>query len=150
MDAAVMKRTRGGFGLLEVVASMIILALMSTAIMYLQYGNRQAALRIQARNEATEIGQNVIDSLSALTLAQVQPISDREVLSNERNLATGGTMRKRYVVNVTVQAQTAGETVTIDGHTYGGTVETSKEILVDVMFLMGTTPHHINLSAVVK
>lgn len=150
MDAAVMKRTRGGFGLLEVVASMIILALMSTAIMYLQYGNRQAALRIQARNEANEVAQNILDSLSALSLAQVIPFT-RPIDGNMRNLATGTMTRRRYIVTVTTpQDQTAGDLVTVGSASYGGAVVTGKQVLVDVEFDMGGTKHHINLSGVVK
>lgn len=144
-------RRKAGFGLLEVVASMIIMALMSTSIMYLHYANRGIALRIQARNEATEIGMNILDSLSALSIHQVEPISNRVVMGSVRNLATGSTTARPYIVNVSTVDHTVSNQVTINSANYGSNaVLISREILVDVGFNLGDGNFHIKLSGVVK
>lgn len=145
------RRSKAGFGLLEVVASMIIMALMSTSIMYLHYANRGIALRIQARNEATEIGMNILDSLSALSIHQVEPITDRVVMGSVRNLATGSTTARPYTVNVTTVDHTVSNQVSINSANYGSNaVLISREILVDVGFKLGDGNFHIKLSGVVK
>lgn len=59
-----------GFGILEVVVAALVLGFLYTAVINLQTGNRETLLRIRGRDGATEIAQNVIDSLGALGLAR--------------------------------------------------------------------------------
>ncbi|MCL1956050.1 MAG: type II secretion system GspH family protein [Fibromonadales bacterium] len=55
-----------GFGLLEVLVAAIVLGFLVIALNRLQLGNREAILRIRARDAANIIAQHVLDSLGAL------------------------------------------------------------------------------------
>lgn len=58
-----------GIGILEVMVAALVLGILYAAVSNLQKGNREALLRIRGRDGATEVAQNVIDSLGALGLA---------------------------------------------------------------------------------
>ncbi len=58
-----------GIGIMEVVVAALVLGILYTAVSNLQKGNREALLRIRSRDGATEVAQNIIDSLGALGLA---------------------------------------------------------------------------------
>ena len=60
-----------GFGIVEVLIAAAVLGFMYMAILNLQGGNRDALLRIRGRDGATEVAQNLIDSLGALGLASL-------------------------------------------------------------------------------
>lgn len=59
-----------GIGIMEVMVAALVLGILYAAISNLQKGNREALLRIRGRDGATEVAQNIIDSLSALGLAR--------------------------------------------------------------------------------
>ncbi len=65
------KRTRGGFGIVEVLISAVILGFLLVALLNLQGGNRESLLRVRARDGAVAVAQETIDSLSALGLASL-------------------------------------------------------------------------------
>lgn len=58
-----------GIGIMEVMVAALVLGLLYAAVSNLQKGNHDALLRIRGRDGATEIAQNIIDSLGALGLA---------------------------------------------------------------------------------
>ena len=58
-----------GIGIMEVMVAALVLGLLYAAVSNLQKGNREALLRIRGRDGATEIAQNVIDSLGSVGLA---------------------------------------------------------------------------------
>ena len=62
-------KSKHGVGIMEVMIAALVLGLLYTAVSNLQRGNREALLRIRGRDGATEVAQNVIDSLGALGLA---------------------------------------------------------------------------------
>lgn len=62
-------RRKRGFGILEVLVAALVLGILYAAVSNLQKGNRDALLRIRSRDGATEVAQNIIDSLGALGLA---------------------------------------------------------------------------------
>ena len=148
MDSSI--KLKLGFGLLEIVVSMIVLALVSTSIMMLHYGNRMASLRIQMRNEATEIGQNILDSMSAHALSKLTPIVNLQVQGNERHLGTGAKTKRIYTVNASIVPHTVNQAVTIDGVSYGHEVNTRSEIVVKVSFPVANSTQSVELSTVVK
>lgn len=83
-----------GFGLLEALASMFILALLATAVMTMNYTNHQAALRISTRNEATLIAQRVMDSLQVLGVSRVR--SDSLDVTGDSTKTVGAKFNRRY------------------------------------------------------
>lgn len=76
-------RCKRGFGIIEVMIAALVLGILYAAVSNLQKGNRDALLRIRGRDGATEVAQNIIDSLSTLGLAS---FSD-EMLTSDGYLA---------------------------------------------------------------
>lgn len=68
-------RSKRGIGILEVMVAALVLGILYAAVSNLQKGNRDALLRIRGRDGATEVAQNIIDSLGALGLAKLSDAS---------------------------------------------------------------------------
>lgn len=64
-------RGKRGFGIVEALVAAAVLGFMYMAILHLQEGNHDALLRIRGRDGATEVAQNLIDSLGALGIASL-------------------------------------------------------------------------------
>jgi hypothetical protein len=69
-----------GFGIVEVLIAAVVLGFLYMALLNLQGGNHDALLRIRGRDGATEVAQNLIDSLGNLGLAS---LSDKRVGEDE-------------------------------------------------------------------
>lgn len=69
-----------GFGIVEVLIAAAVLGFLYMAVLNLQSGNRDALLRIRGRDGATEVAQNLIDSLGALGIAS---LSDEKIGTDE-------------------------------------------------------------------
>jgi Tfp pilus assembly protein PilV len=65
------QKNKRGFGIVEVLISAAVLGFMYMAILNMHEGNHDSLLRIRSRDGATEIAQNLIDSLGALGLASL-------------------------------------------------------------------------------
>ena len=78
--ASVLKR---GFGIVEVLVAAAVLGFLYVAVLNLQGGNRDALLRIRGRDGATEVAQNIIDSLNSVGLAS---LSDEKLVNAEGEL----------------------------------------------------------------
>lgn len=63
--------SKRGFGIVEVLIAAAVLGFLYMAVLNLQGSNREALLRIRGRDGATEVAQNLIDSLSALGIANL-------------------------------------------------------------------------------
>jgi len=57
---------KSGFGIVEVLIAAAVLGFLYMAVLNLQSGNQDALLRIRGRDGATEVAQNLIDSLGSL------------------------------------------------------------------------------------
>ncbi|SHK53651.1 hypothetical protein [Fibrobacter sp. UWB12] len=66
-----LKKSKGGFGIVEALVAAAVLGFMYMAIMNMHGGNHDSLLRIRGRDGATEVAQNLIDSLGALGLASL-------------------------------------------------------------------------------
>ena len=64
-------QSKRGFGIVEVLIAAAVLGFLYMAVLNLQGGNRDALLRIRGRDGATEVAQNLIDSLGALGIASL-------------------------------------------------------------------------------
>lgn len=76
------QKSKSGFGIVEVLIASVVLGFLYMAVMNMQGGNHDALLRIRARDGATEVAQNLIDSLGALGLAS---LSDDKIKDAEGN-----------------------------------------------------------------
>jgi len=56
---------KSGFGLMEVLAAAVVLGFLIVGLTQLQKGNREAILRVRARDAANFVAQHVLDSISA-------------------------------------------------------------------------------------
>ena len=68
-------RNKSGFGIVEVLVAAAVLGFLYVALLNLQGGNHDALLRIRGRDGATEVAQNLIDSLGALGVARLSDAS---------------------------------------------------------------------------
>jgi len=113
-----------GFGLLEVLIASVVLGFLIVGLTKLQTGNRESILRVRARDAASIIAQEVIDSVSALGSASVE-IGTRECGNNGANdlcrlrvfKGAAGDVTTNYKVKVAVtkdQSQEVGNTNTSD------------------------------------
>lgn len=73
------QQAKRGFGIVEVLIAAVVLGFLYMAVLNLQSGNRDALLRIRGRDGATEVAQNLIDSLGALGIAN---LSDEKLIAN--------------------------------------------------------------------
>lgn len=78
-------RNKRGFGIVEALIAAAVLGFLYMAVMNLQSGNHDALLRIRGRDGATEVAQNIIDSLGALGIAG---LSDDKLVNCNDNANT--------------------------------------------------------------
>lgn len=146
MDGSLKNCKRAGFGLVEVLASMIIMALMFSAVNLLQKNNYNTALRLQTRNEATQIAQNVLSGLQAVGVNSVRAVSDSVVFGSMYRMNTGEQIRRQYRVTVELEPHAITD-VTAHGsfvHIY------AKSVSVKVNWLLGNHEAEIQLNSVVQ
>jgi len=61
-----------GFGLMEVLVAAVVLGFMILGLNTLQKGNREALLRVRARDAASFVAQHVLDSLGSVGLNSIE------------------------------------------------------------------------------
>ena len=81
---------KSGFGIVEVLIAAAVLGFLYVALLNLQSGNREALLRIRGRDGATEVAQNLIDSLGSLGIARL----------SDASVGTGGKITVHNIVRV--------------------------------------------------
>jgi len=84
-------KNKCGFGIVEVLIAAAVLGFLYVALLNLQGGNHDALLRIRGRDGATEVAQNLIDSLGALGIAS---------LSDEKLKGSDGLLHPIEVHNI--------------------------------------------------
>jgi prepilin-type N-terminal cleavage/methylation domain-containing protein len=155
MGNSIKKQNRcRGFGIIEILISIVVLGFLMTALLNLQLGNRDALLRIRARDGAVDVAQDAIDSLSILGVSALsktalpsQKISFSKTRSWQR---TGGFPIKvnyNVEINVSDDATYASEEKSYYGsmdHTY------AKRLDVKVSWPFKGTTHSINYSGVIR
>jgi len=73
-----------GFGLLEVLVAAVVLGFMILGLNTLQKGNRDALLRVRARDAASFVAQHVLDSLGAVGLNSI--VAEEQAKCNNQKL----------------------------------------------------------------
>jgi type II secretory pathway pseudopilin PulG len=64
-------RSKSGFGITEALVAAAVLGFLYVAVLNLQGSNRDALLRIRGRDGATEVAQQIIDSLNTVGIANL-------------------------------------------------------------------------------
>lgn len=65
------KNAKRGFGIVEVMVSIVVLGFMYVALSKLQGGNHDAFIRIRGRDGAVQVAQEVLDSLRRMGAASI-------------------------------------------------------------------------------
>ena len=155
MDNSLNKNvSRRGFGIIEILVSIVVLGFLMVALFNLQGGNRDAFLRIRARDGAVTIAQDAIDSLGKVGLASLsetalpsQKISFSKTKAWKR---TGGfPVKVDYQVDIQVSQDalySSQEKSSYDSldHVY------AKRLDVKVSWPFKGTNHSVNFSGVVR
>ena len=137
-------RRKAGFGLVEALVAMVILALLFTGVMVMNYSNHRAALRIATRNQAIQVGQRVLDSLQVLGLVMVNDCSGEIVGDTLRTLKGSFRYRYRWSADVDTMLTTVGP---------AGLQSTSvraKKVDLQVRWILDNHENTISLSTVVE
>ncbi|MCL2102153.1 MAG: hypothetical protein FWH22_10635, partial [Fibromonadales bacterium] len=96
-----------GFGIIEVVAAAVVLAFLLVGLNIMQKGNREAVLRIRARDAAQIVAQDFLDSLNRLGVSSVNtgglPIEKIYEWEGRGEIVS----RITYTINATIDYETA-------------------------------------------
>lgn len=143
-----------GFGIMEILVSIVVLGFLMMALLNLQLGNREVFLRIRARDGAVNVAQNAIDSLSLMGAAALSKHAiDSQVIEFEKSRSwprtVGFPMEVVYSVRIEVSDDStylATETSAYQSlnHTY------AKRLDVTVSWPYKTSVQSINYSGVVR
>lgn len=146
-----------GFGITEVLIASVILGFMCVALNKLQAGNHETFLRLRSRDAATEVAQNLLDSLRSVGASAVPSKSvatgdtTYSVGDVERSWARGlgGTSTVKYSRTLKVlatndyQADNVSAMGTIS-HTY------AKQVEVEVSWPFKGSTQSITISGVIR
>lgn len=150
-----MKRKQG-FGIIEVLIGAAVLGFLYIAVLNLQSGNRDALLRVRARDGATEVAQNLIDSLGAGGIAVLTDLdNDTLVVEDIERTWTGTpgvlshTMKVKYSATVVVSPDTLYEASATSLYDTITSVY-AKRLDVTVSWPFKKTTQSIRISGIVK
>ncbi|HSQ42767.1 MAG TPA: hypothetical protein VLM37_10850 [Fibrobacteraceae bacterium] len=141
--------SKAGFGLMEALASIFILSLMFLAVSMLNFSNHNTVLRLATRNEATQVGQRILDSLQAVGISSVTGDTITVSGDTSRALKSTGTYTRKYVCEWTVKAiYSTGEGTVADPI---NSIIRAKKISLSVKWSLNhRDTNTINLSTVVQ
>jgi len=161
---------RKGFGLLEVLAAAVVLAFLLIGLSTLQKGNREAILRVRARDAANVIAQEIIDSISSIGSASIATEGDKaDRWCNDENLdlckhrifkGEVGDIRVDYSAKVLISADEQNQKAGIEetdfikalGSSSGQSVshQFAKKVDITIDWKFKDTPQSINVSSVIR
>lgn len=144
-----------GFGLVEVMVSVVVLGFLYVALLHLQGSNDEAVLRIRGRDGAVQVAQEIMDSLKAVGSAAIPSKASKDtlILLSDRNRkwerGLGGTVTIKYTPRVTVsktdnyvaETQSGYESVK---HVY------AKQVNVVVEWSFKGSTQSVNVSGVIR
>lgn len=144
-----------GFGIMEVMVSILVLGFMYMALNQLQKSNDEAVHRLRCRDGAVQVAQEILDSLKSVGSAAIESkadddtvlVLDQRTRSWERGL--GGTTTVNYTPTLTVSktadyvAQSGSNYETVE-HIY------AKQVNVKVEWRFKGSNQSINVSGVIR
>lgn len=144
-----------GFGIVEVMVSIVVLGFMYVALSKLQSSNHDSFLRIRGRDGAVEVAQQVMDELKSKGAAAIPSASTENTVYSldpierkwERGL--GGDVTVAYTPTITVSP--ANDYVAQSGSMYENVNHVyAKKVNVRVMWNFKGTTHSIDISGVIR
>ena len=96
--------SRHGIGLLEVMIAAVVLGFMATALLQMQKNNRETVLRVRARDAASFVAQQVLDSIGATGIHSIVADADGVVMDEEeRSYSFEGKVNSNVAYTVKVE-----------------------------------------------
>jgi len=155
-----------GFGLIEVLFAAVVLGFLVVGLTRLQMGNREGILRVRARDVASTIAQDVIDSISTIGSASVaagtrkcndEDEATRDLCRLRTFSGLAGDMEVKYKVQVEVtkvQGAEGKSGIKETGLTQATAIrvehEFAKQVNVTVSWDFKQTTQSINISSVIR
>lgn len=149
------KNAKRGFGIVEVMVSIVVLGFMYVALSKLQGGNHDAFIRIRGRDGAIQVAQELLDSLKSVGVKAIPSKVDADTIlpktqvsrSWERGL--GGTSTVTFWRTVTV-LKTEGYS-TLDSSNYENINDVyAKQVNVSVEWNFKGSTQSVSISGVVR
>ncbi|PWJ59766.1 MULTISPECIES: type II secretion system protein [unclassified Fibrobacter] len=146
---------KGGFGIMEVMVSIVVLGFLYMALLKLQASNDETVLRLRCRDGAVQVAQEIMDSLKAKGSASIASSNDAEtqIQLDERvrtwDRALGGATTVKYTPILTVaktedyMVQSGSNYETVQ-HIY------AKQVNVKVEWRFKGSNQSINVSGVIR
>lgn len=146
---------KAGFGIVEVLVSIVVLGFLYAALNKLQLGNHEAFLRIRGRDGAVEVAQQVLDQLKSNGIAAIPSDELQETTvpmvsitkSWERGLGGNATVEYRPTIVVSPTGPYTIENVTALGTTKR---VYAKQVNVKVEWDFKGSTQSINVSGVIR
>lgn len=99
---------KNGFGIMEVMVSILVLGFLYAALNQLQKSNDEAVHRLRCRDGAVQVAQEILDSLKSVGSGAIESKADEDnVLELDQRSRTwkrglGGTITVDYIPTLTV------------------------------------------------
>ncbi len=140
---------KSGFGLLEVLVATVVLGFLIVGLNRLQLGNREAVLRIRARDAAQIVAQDFIDSLSRIGISSIP--SEGDTIIGTRNYEwenkNGTTSKIEYTIGGNVIAQDSS----LETSNFANTTHiTAKKVDLKISWLFKNSEQSISVSRILK
>ena len=145
-----------GFGLIEVLIAAVVLGFLIVGLGILQKGNREAVLRIRARDAAQALAQNVLDSLSRAGVSSLETGQSETETVYEWSGRDGKLVSKvSYTVSATVSSVAALDSYEASKFTNLTNADTlhspARKVDLTVSWpFKGNSPQSISVSRIVR
>lgn len=144
-----------GFGIVEVMISIVVLGFLYVALLNLQTSNDAAVLRMRGRDGAVEVAQEILDSLNSARSGVIASKFDKDttIVLDERvrkwDRALGGTTTIKYTPELTVKK--TSDYVAQNNSNYENEQHVyAKQVNICVKWKFKSTTQSINVSGVIQ
>lgn len=144
-----------GFGIVEVMVSIVVLGFMYVALSKLQSSNHDSFLRIRGRDGAVEVAQQVLENLKSKGSSEIPSKATADTTYSlpdttiEWERALGGKAMVSYSRSVTV-LQSRDYTVESGSNFESVQNEYAKQVNVKVSWLFKGSTQTVNVSGVIQ
>lgn len=152
------KNSKAGFGIAEILVAAAVLGFMLVALNHMQTSNRESLWRIRARDGASMVAQDVLDSLNAVGIAALSNNNTNRTIKLSRYREWEGqpgllsyTIRVDYDVTVTLSDDAMFQSENTSNYLDEPIKHVfAKNATVDVSWANKGTTHTISISGVVR
>lgn len=147
---------KSGFGIMEVMVSILVLGFLYAALNQLQKSNDEAVHRLRCRDGAIQVAQEIMDSLKAVGSGAIESKEDQDnVIALDSRTRTwerglGGVTTIEYTPELTVSKAT--DYVATNKSNYESNVQHvyAKQVSIKVSWRFKATTQSINVSGVIR